>query len=149
MKYKRDEISVNIELLDSDVKLPVYANSEDAGMDVHANETKVIGAGDTEIIKTGIKVSIPSGYEIQVRPRSGMSLKTPIRIANAPGTIDVNYYNEIGIIVTNTGHHGYLISKGDRIAQLILKEVPKIKWNVVDKIDKDNDRGGGFGSTGV
>lgn len=169
---------VHAETTDPDVKLPQYANKGDAGMDVYANEDVVIGLGETKIIKTGLKVAIPEGFEIQVRPRSGISLNTPLRVANAPGTIDENFRDEIGIIITNTSTEGvyhkhimdgieyvlpfhlltdkgnkqgnYEIKKGDRIAQLVLQRVPRINWVQVTSVkDIGEDRGGGFGSSGV
>lgn len=136
----------------SDNQLPTYAKEGDAGMDVCANETICLYPGETRIIKTGLFVAIPSGYEIQVRPRSGMSARTNIRVANTPGTIDSNYRGEIGIILDNTGHDEYYINKGDRIAQLVLNRVPFIRWYPVENVEAlgDTNRGaGGFGSTGV
>jgi len=119
-------------------------------MDVAAAEDVKLFPTKTVIIPTGLKVAIPEGYEIQVRPRSGLSLKTPLRIANAPGTIDTLFRDEIGIIVTNTDSAFYNIKKGDRIAQLVLNEIPRIRWERVDNITTiKGNRGGGFGSTGV
>lgn len=143
------EVTVYIEICREDVKLPQYANLFDAGMDVSAAEDVKLFPNKTVVIPTGLKVAIPEGYEIQVRPRSGLSLKTPLRIANAPGTIDTYFRNEIGIIVTNTDGAFYHIKKGDRIAQIVLSEVPRIKWEQVNDITIiKGDRGGGFGSTG-
>lgn len=131
--------------------IPEYAQTGDAGMDVRASETVCVYPGETKIIKTGLYVAIPLGYELQVRPRSGMSAKTNIRIANAPGTIDSNYRGEIGVIVDNIGNDEFHINTGDRIAQLVLSRVPTIRWNSVDSIEAlgETNRGaGGFGSTG-
>jgi len=144
------EVTVYIEICREDVKLPQYANLFDAGMDISAAEDVKLFPTKTVIIPTGLKVAIPEGYEIQVRPRSGLSLKTPLRIANAPGTIDTLFRDEIGIIVTNTDSAFYNIKKGDRIAQLVLNEIPRIRWERVDNITTiKGNRGGGFGSTGV
>ena len=134
-------------------------------------EDIVIKPGETVIIPTGLKFAIPEGYEIQVRPRSGISLRTPLRLANSPGTIDAGYRDELGIIVCNTSPEGgvsdgdetplsldskgnkkgaYIIRKGERIAQLVLAQVPRMNLKVVDSVkDIGTDRGGGFGSTGV
>ena len=95
-------IDVYVEVIREGVKLPYYANSYDAGMDVCAAEDTIIEPGQTVIIPTGLKFAIPEGYEIQVRPRSGISLKTPLRLANSPGTIDAGYRNELGIIMNNS-----------------------------------------------
>ena len=103
-----------------------------------------------KIVKTGIAVAIPAGYEIQIRPRSGLSLKSKLRIANAPGTIDTEYRGEIGIIMTNTGDVPYVIDKGMKIAQMVIAPTPMIKWNEVTTVEElgTTDRGAdGFGST--
>ena len=165
----RKEVEVFIELSEGAV-MPTYANEGDAGMDVYALEDIIIPPMDTKIIPTGIKVAVPDGYEIQVRPRSGISYKTPLRISNSPGTIDAKYRGDVGVIITNTSvpeknilqleeylidekgnkQGTYKIRKGDRIAQIVLQEVPKIKFNKIDNIkDIEGDRNGGFGSTGI
>src|SRR5690242_5171457 len=95
-------VKVFIEICRDGAVLPFYANPGDAGMDVCAAEETLIGPGETIIIPTGLKLAIPDGYEIQVRPRSGISFKTPLRISNSPGTIDSGYRDELGIIMTNT-----------------------------------------------
>jgi dUTP pyrophosphatase len=147
-------------------------------MDVRAAEDVYIDPLQTVIIPTGLKVAIPQGYEIQVRPRSGVSIKTPLRISNSIGTVDSGFRNEIGVIITNTSpltsnpfdvvfggegieklftideknnsHGTYFIKKGDRIAQLVLNEVPMIDWKSVDSVkDIGINREGGFGSTGT
>lgn len=162
-------VDVLVEVLREDVTLPFYANPHDAGMDVCAAEDKMIKPGETVIIPTGLKFAIPEGYEIQVRPRSGISLKTPLRLSNSPGTIDAGYRDELGILMTNTSPEGsekasevftlesrgnkkgtYLIKKGERVAQLVLAEVPRMRLIKVDSVkDTGTDRGGGFGSTGL
>ena len=141
---------VYFEKLRDDVKLPTYANEGDAGMDVYCPEEIKFSPGDTKVVPLGFKVAIPEGYELQVRPRSGMSLKTPFRVANSPGTIDSQYRGEVGVILDHRGSElGLSIAKGDRIAQLVLKEVEQCEWEVVDSVDSiGSDRGGGFGSTG-
>lgn len=166
------KLIVPVELCDPEVQLPTYAHMEDAGMDIYANEDIVIHPGETKLIHTGIKVAVPVGYELQVRPRSGLSLKTRMRVANAPGTIDPLYRDEVCVILENLenpikdisyefddeGHpvitsilHGsdYEINKGDRIAQLVLNETIKIQFEKVINIGQiEGDRNGGFGSTG-
>lgn len=163
-------IDVHVEIIREGVKLPYYANTYDAGMDVCAAEEIIIEPGQTVVIPTGLKFAIPEGYEIQVRPRSGISLKTPLRIANSPGTIDAGYRDELGIIMSNSSivsndknaddylgldskgnqKGTYIIRKGERIAQLVLAEVPRMNLKIVDSVkDIGTDRGGGFGSTGL
>ncbi|HOK43219.1 MAG TPA: aminotransferase [Thermoclostridium caenicola] len=163
------EIEVFVEIVREGVVLPAYANPWDAGMDVCAACDVLIPPGQTVIIPTGLKLAIPEGYEIQVRPRSGISLNTPLRISNSPGTIDAGYRDELGIIMTNTSREDqagdseplpvsskgnrqgtYSIKKGDRIAQLVLAQVPRMRLCLVDSVKRiGQDRGGGFGSTGV
>ena len=130
--------------------LPFYATKGSAGMDVYSNEELELAPLSTTIVKTGLFVKIPEGYEIQVRPRSGLSAKSSLRIANSPGTIDSDYLGEIGIIIDNisdTYHH--LIKKGERIAQLVLKKVEQIEWEEVEEFSEITERNtGGFGSTG-
>lgn len=144
-------VMIPIEICRDGVTLPQYARQGDAGQDVCSAEDIVLNPNETKIIPTGLKMAIPEGYEIQVRPRSGLSAKTSLRIANSPGTIDSGFRNEIGIIVTNTASNGhYTINKGDRIAQFVLQKVPTILYLQVDSVkDIGYDRQGGFGSTGV
>lgn len=163
-----DKVDVYVEVITEGVTLPFYANPYDAGMDVCASEERVIKPGETVIVPTGLKFAIPEGYEIQVRPRSGISFRTPLRLSNSPGTIDAGYRDELGILITNTspetGNEGnwlpldakgnmkgtYVIRKGDRIAQLVLARVPRMNLCVVKSVKEiGDDRGGGFGSTGV
>lgn len=159
-------IQIPIEICNPEAKIPTYAHKGDAGMDVYSTIDVTIAPGETKLIPLGFKVAIPEGYELQVRPRSGFSLRTHLRVANAPGTIDSGYHDEVGIILHNcaptiqdfgdgraeTCLYGpsYTISKGDRIAQLVLQAVPTalfIKTSDISKIGED--RNGGFGSTGV
>ena len=158
-------VEVFIEVCEDGVIFPEYKNIADAGMDIRANKDVILMPGQTKVIPTGIKLAIPQGYEIQVRPRSGISLNTPLRVSNSPGTIDSGYRNEIGIILTNTSKDGnkkfklneignkegiYLIKKGDRIAQLVLCKVEKMVFKMVNSVDEYGlNRKGGFGSTGI
>jgi len=139
----------------SDNPLPEYETEGAAGMDVRAflpdKNIIFIKPGGRFLIDTGLYVEIPEGYEIQVRPRSGLALKKGISVANTPGCIDSDYRNSIGVILENRGTENFEVKNGDRIAQLILSEVPKIKWKKVSKQEdlSNTKRGlGGFGSTG-
>lgn len=147
---ERENIEVFIEICHPQARIPAYAREGDAGMDIYAVEDILIGAGQTTIVRTGLKVAIPQGFEIQIRPRSGMSLKTSLRLANSPGTIDAGYRDEIGIIMHNTSpREPYLVKSGDRIAQMILQRIPQIQWKVVPNVESVGvNRGGGFGSSG-
>lgn len=162
-----NNVDVFLEICREGAVIPEYAKQWDAGMDICAAEDVIIRPGETVIIPTGLKMVIPEGYEIQVRPRSGISYKTPLRLSNSPGTIDSGYRDELGVIMTNTSASSkdgdeltidskgnkqgtYKIYRGDRVAQIVLQEVPRIRFKVVDSVREiGNDRGGGFGSTGV
>ncbi len=142
-------ISIPIEVCNPKAKIPTYAHLGDSGMDVYSAEYTVVNPYETTIVKTGLKVAIPIGYEIQVRPRSGLSAKTGLRIPNSPGTIDSGYRDEVGVIVQNTSSLPYEIKSGDRIAQFVLQKVPHAEFCVVDSVAEIGaDRKGGFGSTG-
>ena len=165
-------IQIPIELCHPNAKIPAYAKPGDAGMDIYALEDFEVAPGERKIIKTGLKVAIPRGYELQVRPRSGTSVKTALRVANTPGTIDSGYRDEIGVIIENiepkikdiayvfdnNGNiiiksilHGsvFNVGKGERFAQLVLNEVPSAAFYPVDSVAQiGENRGGGFGSTG-
>ena len=146
------EVEVKVLRLDGDVVLPEYNHPGDAGMDVRANEDATIQPFGRVVVKTGLQVVIPGGYEIQVRPRSGLALKQGLTVANTPGTIDAPYRKEIGIIAINLSNDVINIKKGDRIAQLVLNQVPHIVWNEVDESTYERfstERGEGFGSSGV
>ena len=145
----RDTVTVAVEFCHPNAKEPTYANPDDAGCDVYAVETTHITPGATVIVKTGLKVAVPAGWMLSVRPRSGMSAKTGIRVANAPGTIDTGYRDEVGIILHNTGNEIYTINAGDRIAQFVIEPAPMIKFKKVDSVEEiGQNRGGGFGHSG-
>lgn len=145
-------IPIKVVKIDPDAKLPFYSDKGDACMDICSNKEMVIAPHTTEIVPSGIKAIVPGGYELQVRPRSGLSRKTGIRVANAPGTIDSGYRYEIGVILENTSDTPFKIHKYDRIAQLRLAEVPHIVWDEISEEEYNNyttNRGEGFGSSGV
>lgn len=147
VKNPRERITVKIQKIVPEAILPSYAHDSDAGADIYSLEEVTLKPHTTALIKTGIKVAIPGGYEIQIRPRSGLSLKTPLRVANAPGTIDSAYRGEVCVIMENTGNISQTIKAGDKIAQMVIAPVPMIVWEETDVLD-DTDRGsGGFGST--
>ncbi|MBO6768790.1 MAG: dUTP diphosphatase [Erythrobacter sp.] len=128
--------------------LPAYATRGAAGMDVLAAEELTLEPGQRHAVATGFAVAIPPGFEIQVRPRSGLALKHGITVPNTPGTIDSDYRGELKVIMINHGAEEFAIERGDRIAQLVLAPVIQSAWEEVDELD-ETDRGtGGFGSTG-
>lgn len=129
---------------------PTYTHKGDAGMDLRANEDTVIYPQNTAIIDTGIAVSIPEGYEIQIRSRSGLAAVRQVSVLNSPGTIDSNYRDTIKIILRNNSSSHFSVQKGDRIAQMVLNEIPTIKWVKVKTLEENKDRGKkGLGSSGV
>lgn len=150
-KIKMENPEVKIKLLRKTSKIPVQKNPGDAGYDLYADipDDIQIAGRSTLLIKTGICIEVPDGYAAFVVPRSGLSLKTPMRISNSPGTIDSGYRNEVGVIVDNIGDGIITIHPGDRIAQLVFIKVENVKFKQVSELS-DSERGmGGFGSTGV
>ena len=163
-------VKIKIERCRENVQLPQYARPGDAGMDLRAAAELVIAPGQAAAVPTGIRVAIPVGFEIQIRPRSGLSLHTPLRIPNSPGTIDSGFRDEIHVIIANEsrvlreneadeirnldakGNHpgSYRIQVGDRIAQMVISRVETVCWQTVDSVlEEGENRGGGFGHTGV
>ena len=128
--------------------LPAYATDGAAGMDVLAAEDVVLPPGGRHAVATGYALAIPHGFEVQVRPRSGLALKHGITVPNTPGTIDSDYRGEVKVILINHGAEDFAIQRGDRIAQLVLAPVVQARWDVVDQLDVTDRGAGGFGSTG-
>lgn len=130
------------------LELPKYATDGAAGMDVLAAEDVTLAPGARHAVATGLAVAIPAGYEIQVRPRSGLALKHGISVPNTPGTIDSDYRGELKVIMINLGAETFEIRRGDRVAQLVLAPVTQASWDEVDELDETARGQGGFGSTG-
>ena len=128
--------------------LPAYATSGAAGMDVVSAEDVTIAPGARHPVATGLSVAIPQGYEIQVRPRSGLAFKHGITVPNTPGTIDSDYRGELKVLLINHGTEDFAIARGDRVAQLVLAPVVQAAWSEVDELDATERGAGGFGSTG-
>lgn len=136
--------------------LPNYATVSSAGIDlcavVEKNAKYIVYPGIRVMIKTGLHVAIPEGYELQIRPRSGLAAKHGITVVNTPGTIDADYRGEIGVILINHGEEAVSFANGDRICQAVLNKVEQLEWDIVDKLEDlpSTERGqGGFGSTGI
>ena len=134
-----------------DLPLPKYMTEHASGMDlsVAVKEDTVLKPSEITLVPTGIQISIPPGYEGQVRPRSGLALKHGISIVNSPGTIDADYRGEVGVILVNLGKKDFLIHRGDRIAQLIINKVSRADLVYVDKLVQTSRNAGGFGHTGL
>jgi dUTP pyrophosphatase len=130
--------------------LPKYETSASAGLDLRANIEDPIELGPLErvLVKTGLYVEIPEGYEAQVRPRSGLAIKNGITVLNSPGTIDADYRGEVGVILINLSKESFKINDGDRIAQLIFAKVTQGSWQQVEELTTTHRGIGGFGSTG-
>lgn len=148
--HSPNEVPVMVKVLPhgQGLDLPVYATEGAAGMDVVSAEDVTIPSGGRHAVATGLSVAIPVGYEIQVRPRSGLALKHGISVPNSPGTVDSDYRGEVKVILINHGAEGFDIRRGDRVAQLVLAPVTRASWVAVDELDETARGEGGFGSTG-
>ena len=131
--------------------LPHYETTSSAGMDLKANldENIILKPLERTIIKTGLYMALPTGYEAQIRPRSGLAIKNGITVLNAPGTIDADYRGEIGVILVNLSNDNFTIKDGDRIAQMVIAKYQQANWIEVTSLDETERGTGGFGSTGV
>ncbi len=129
--------------------LPRYETEGSAGMDLVASESVTILPGRCEAVPTGLKISVPPGFEAQIRPRSGLALKKSIVVPNSPGTIDSDYRGEVKVILMNLGDSPFDVSIGDRVAQMVLAPVVRCVWKEVDSLDSTDRGEGGFGSTGT
>lgn len=131
--------------------LPEYETTASAGLDIRANLTETITLKPLErtLVKTGIFLEIPVGYEAQVRPRSGLAYKNGVTVLNSPGTIDADYRGEVGVILINLSNENFVINNGERIAQLVFAKVEQAEWLEVEILSDTNRGEGGFGSTGV
>jgi dUTP pyrophosphatase len=132
-----------------DLPLPGYATEGAAGMDVVSAEDVAIAPGARHAVATGLALAIPAGFEIQVRPRSGLALKHGVTVPNTPGTIDSDYRGELKVILINHGDTTFIVQRGDRVAQLVLAPVTQATWLEVSELDETVRGAGGFGSTGV
>ena len=130
------------------LELPAYATAGAAGMDVVSAEAVTIAPGARHAVATGLALAIPPGFEVQVRPRSGLALKHGITVPNTPGTIDSDYRGELKVILINLGSAPFEVQRGDRVAQLVLAPVTRAAWVAVEELDQSARGKGGFGSTG-
>lgn len=143
-----EKIQVPI-VLSNDELLPLYGSVGAAGMDLHAAENTTVWPHASALVSTGIRVAVPEGYELQVRPRSGLALKHMISVLNTPGTVDSDYRGVVGVILINHSDTPFYVSVGDRIAQAVLCPVARCEWVRVENLDSTDRGSGGFGSTGV
>ena len=141
-------MNLSFKRIHPDAVLPSYAHPGDAGMDVRSVEDLVIPAGGRALVHTGLVAVIPEGYELQVRSRSGLALKSGVAVLNSRGTVDAGYRGEIGVILANFGDGGFVVKKGDRVAQLVAAPVTVAEISETDSVDATDRGAGGFGSTG-
>lgn len=144
------QINLNIQRLDNDVELPRYAYPGDAGLDLRSNADLVIEPFERRLIPTGLAIAIPEGYAGFVQPRSGLALRQGLSFPNTPGLIDSHYRGELKVVAINLDSHNPIrIKRGDRIAQLVIQEVPVVSLVEVKELDETDRGSGGFGSSGV
>ncbi len=149
----KDDIEVELLPLSHAVglKLPTYATTQSAGMDLTAalDEALELGSGDRALIPTGLSIALPQGFEAQIRPRSGLAINHGVTVLNTPGTIDADYRGEIKVILINHGKEPFTVQRGMRIAQMVVERYTHVNWKTVSELGDDTERGeGGFGSTG-
>lgn len=148
-----DTVILKVKRLDnnSDLPLPSYQSNGSSGLDLQAAVVKnlTLQPGDIRLIPTGLSISIPKGYEAQIRPRSGLALRDGLGFVNSPGTIDADYRGEIGVIAINWGKKPLTIRRGDRIAQMVINKVSKAILEEVDELDPTKRGEGGFGHSGI
>lgn len=142
-------MQIKIKKLHQDAKIPAYQSSGSAGFDFCSIEKKTIKAGEWELVKTGLAFEIENGYELQVRPRSGLALKNGISVLNSPGTIDSDYRGEICVILINHSKNDFSIEIGDRIAQGVVAKVEQVGFVEVEELSQTQRGEGGFGSSGI
>ncbi len=149
-------VEVKLKILphyDTSFELPFYATEGAAGADIRASlpekKSMIVKPGERLLVPTGLSMEIPLGYEIQVRPRSGLSLKSSLMVVNSPGTIDCDYRGEVNIIIGNFGKEDYVIEHGLRIAQLVISPVIQARFTATDNLSETQRGAGGFGSTGT
>ncbi|NWG46943.1 MAG: dUTP diphosphatase [Alphaproteobacteria bacterium] len=136
-----------------DLPLPAYATEGSAGLDLAAalaeGETRVLAPGAMDALPTGLALALPQGFEAQIRPRSGLARRHGVTIVNAPGTIDADYRGEIEVLLVNLGAEPVTFRRGDRIAQMVVAPVTRVRWDEVDALPASGRGAGGFGSTGL
>ena len=141
---------MRMEIVKTDKELPTpkYAHFGDAGMDLYSAAEYTLQPGERKLIPTGLKIAVPYGFEVQVRPRSGLALKHGVSVINTPGTIDHQYRGEMGVVLINHGKEPFEIKKGERIAQMVLNKVEFMHLEEVEALTETDRGAGGFGSTG-
>lgn len=142
-------VNVELKFLDDLADIPTYAHEGDSGFDLIANDNLILRAGARACVPTGIAVAVPLGYELQVRPRSGLALKHGITVLNSPGTVDAGYRGQVGVILINHGDEDFTVVRGMKIAQGVIAPVMKAEFIVVSELSETSRGAGGYGSTGI
>lgn len=142
-------MKLKIKKIDQNSVIPKYQTAGAAGFDLHSVEEKVIAPKEWKLIRSGLAFEIPFGYELQIRPRSGLALKNGISVLNSPGTIDSDYRGEVGVILVNHSESEFRVCVGDRIAQGVIARVDQVKFEEVDELSSTPRGDGGFGSSGI
>ncbi len=142
-------MEVKVKKIHEDAKIPAYAHEGDSGMDLYSVEETILQPGETKLVKTGLQIAVPKGFEAQVRPKSGLAAKFGITVLNTPGTVDSGYRGEVMVILVNHGKEEYKVEKGKKIAQMVIAKVEEAKIEVVEDLEDTTRKDGGFGSTGL
>ncbi|WP_291647887.1 dUTP diphosphatase [Clostridium sp.] len=143
-----NKLKLKVQKIHNEAIIPNYAHEGDAGLDLYSVEEVKINPSETALIKTGIKIELPPQTEAQVRPRSGLALKHGITVLNTPGTIDEGYRGEVGVVLINHGKESFIVEKGMKIAQMVVKPVWYVEVDEVEELSETERAEGGFGSTG-
>ncbi len=149
MTDRHTPMVVRLKRLTPDARLPQYAYPDDSGADLYAAEEVVLQPGERRAVSTGLAAEVPIGFELQVRPKSGIALNSGVTVLNTPGTVDAGYRGEIKVILINLGAAPYVIHKGQKIAQLVLAPVFRADFQEVEELSESMRGAGGFGSTGI
>ena len=141
-------MKIEIKKLNPKAHIPAYQTEEAAGFDLHAIEALTLNAGERALVKTGLSMALPFGYELQIRPRSGLAFKHGITVLNSPGTVDSDYRGEIMVLLINHSNEAFKIEIDERIAQGVVQEVHQASFEIVENLSETSRGSGGFGSTG-
>ena len=142
-------MKLKVKKLNPEARIPSYAHQGDSGMDLYSVEEATIEPGERKIVGTGLQISLPKGFEAQIRPKSGLAANFGVTVLNTPGTIDSCYRGEVKVILANLGKEAYKVEKGKKIAQMVIARVEEAEIEEVEELDKTTRNRGGFGSTGL
>jgi dUTP pyrophosphatase len=144
-----ERISVKVQKVSADAVMPYYEHEGDSGVDLFSVEDKLLKPGERALVSTGIRIALPPGYEAQVRPKSGLAIKSGITVLNTPGTVDAGYRGDVCVIMINHSDSDFKVEKGKKIAQMVFQKVESAAFEEVNSLDETSRGEGGFGSTGL